>query len=146
MFPSSWNSRKCNYWLDFHTHMMDNYCPVLIDVYQTLCSRLHVCGYVRLFTPLHNNMELSIPFFFQMVSLYTDPNGEKLFDKAIPTASNNSNRDTHNFQLQRSAGDLTGEYPENVASLKARIKDLESQLAVKNTMVMLFCFAFVNIQ
>ena len=81
-----------------------------------------------------------------MVSLYTDPNGEKLFDKSTPTTSNNSNRHTHNFQHQRSAGDLIGEYPENVASLKARIKDLESQLAVKNTVVMLFCFVFVNIR
>ena len=74
-----------------------------------------------------------------MVSLYTDPNGEKLFDKV----SNNSNRHT---QPQHSAGDLTGEYPENVASLNAKIKDLESQLAVKNTVVTLFCYMFVNIQ
>ena len=81
-----------------------------------------------------------------MVSLYTDPNGEKLFDKSIPTTSNTSNRHTHNFQPQCSAGDLTGEYPENVASLKARIKDLESQLAVKNTVVILFCFVFVNMR
>ena len=79
-----------------------------------------------------------------MVSLYTDPNGEKLFDTSTPTTSNN--RDTHNFQPQRSAGDPIGEYPENVASLKARIKDLESQLAVKSTVVMLFCSVFVNIR
>ena len=79
-----------------------------------------------------------------MVSFYTDPNGEKLFDKSTPITSNN--RDSHHFQPQRSAGDLTGEYPENVASLKARIKDLESQLAVQNTVVMLFCSVFVNIR
>ena len=78
-----------------------------------------------------------------MVSLYTDPNGENLFDKSTPTTSNN--KDTHNFPPQCITGDLKGEYPENVAGLKARIKDLESQLAVKNTVVMLFCSVFVNI-
>ena len=77
-----------------------------------------------------------------MVSLYTDPNGEK----SNPTTSNTSSRHTHNFRPQCSAGDLIGEYPDNVASLKARIMDLESQLAVKNTVVMLFCSVFVNVR
>ena len=75
-----------------------------------------------------------------MVSLYTDPNGEKLFTRSLPTIT--INKET--LQNQRSDVDLTGEYPENVASLKARIKDLESQLAVKNTVVMLFSSVFVN--
>ena len=75
-----------------------------------------------------------------MVSLYTDPSGETLFTSSLPTIT--ISKET--VQNQRSNVDVIGECPENVASLKARIKDLESQLAMKNTMVMLFCFAFVN--
>ena len=74
-----------------------------------------------------------------MVSLYTDPNGETLFTRSLPSIT--ISKET--IQNQRIDVDVTGECPENVTSLKARIKDLESQLAMKNTVVMLFCSVFV---
>ena len=63
-----------------------------------------------------------------MVSLYFDPNGEKLFDSSKLTSNNKPP-----FQTQPIPGDPISINigQENVASLKARIQELESELALK---------------
>ena len=71
-----------------------------------------------------------------MVSLYFDPNGEKLFD----TYKSTSNPQPP-FQSQPIPGDSmsTNIAQENVANLKARIQELESELALKK-LITVICY------
>ena len=53
-----------------------------------------------------------------MISLYKDPEGNKVFGKSIPASSSAAGTNTYSTQ--------------NVESLKARVKELESILASVN--------------
>ena len=78
-----------------------------------------------------------------MVSLYFDPNGEKLFDSSKSTSNNKPP-----FQTQPTPGDPISINigQENVASLKGRIQELESELALKKlAMVMCSLFYYIYI-
>ena len=78
-----------------------------------------------------------------MVSLYFDPNGEKLFDSSKLTSNNKPP-----FQTQPIPGDPISINigQENVASLKARIQELESELALKKlAMVMFSLFYYIYV-
>ena len=70
-----------------------------------------------------------------MVSLYFDPNGEKLFDSSKLTSNNKPP-----FQTQPIPGDPISINigQENVASLKARIQELESELSLKKLAAVIF--------
>ena len=78
-----------------------------------------------------------------MVSLYFDPNGEKLFNSSKSTSNNKPP-----FQTQPITGDpiSINIVQENVASLKARIQELESELALKKlAMVMFSVFYYIYV-
>ena len=62
-----------------------------------------------------------------MVSLYYDPNGEKVFTM--------SNKKEVNSQTQIKADLAANQTPYNIEDLKARIKELESQLREKQSTV-----------
>ena len=74
-------------------------------------------------------MELSS---FQMVSLYYDPNGEKLFSHSTPGVSKSKES---NSQILSKADLVANQTPYNVEELKAMIKELEAQLGEKNSAV-----------
>ena len=68
----------------------------------------------------------------QMVSLYYDPNGEKVFSSSM------SNSKEVNSQTQIKADLAANKTPYNIEDLKTRIKELESELRKKQSMVNCF--------
>ena len=76
-----------------------------------------------------------------MVSLYFDPNGEKLFDSSKLTSNNKPPFQTQPIPRDPISINIG---QENVASLKARIQELESELALKKlAMVMFSLFYYI---
>ena len=67
-----------------------------------------------------------------MVSLYYDPNGEKLFNHSTPRVSKSKES---NSQILSKADLIANQTPYNVEDLKAMIKELEAQLEEKNSAV-----------
>ena len=67
-----------------------------------------------------------------MVSLYYDPNGEKVFSNTM------SNKKEVNSQTQIKADLAANQTPYNIEDLKARIKELEAQLREKQSTVKFF--------
>ena len=64
-----------------------------------------------------------------MISLYQDPNGDKVFEKTMSIPSRNSD-EQHQSELASKLPNLTD--PEKIELLNARVKTLEERVELKN--------------